>query len=84
MDALPENQTILMLAVWAKKTLVPVLAFIDSSSRLLVVLAGAGLMCAANNGRCHLRFSTTMAISLATIKAEFGKILQLFGFGSQL
>ena len=60
---MPENQTILMLAVWAKKTLVLlVVAFIDSSSRLLVVLAGAGLMCAANNGRCHLRSSTTMAI----------------------
>ena len=54
-----------MLALWAKKTLVlVVLAFIDSSSRLLVVLAGAGLMCAANNGRCHLRSSTTMAIWL--------------------
>ena len=59
---LPESQTILVLALWAKKTLVLVLAFIDSSSRLLVVLAGAGLMCAANNGRCHLRFSTMMAI----------------------
>ena len=84
MDAALKSQTILVLALWTKKTLVLVLAFIDSSSRLLVVLAGAGLMCAANNGRCHLRFSTTMAISLATIKAEFGKILQLFGFGSQL
>ena len=85
MDAALKSQTILVLAVWAKKTLVLlVVAFIDSSSRLLVVLAGAGLMCAANNGRCHLRSSTTMAISLATIKAEFGKILQLFGFGSQL
>ena len=54
-----------MLALWAKTlVLVLVLAFIDSSSRLLVVLAGAGLMCAASNGRCHLRSSTTMAIWL--------------------
>ena len=80
-----EIQAILVLALWAKKTLLLVLAFIDSSSRLLVVLAGAGLMCAASNGRCHLRYSTTMAIYLATIKAEFGKdsSLQLFSLGLQ-
>ena len=68
---MPESQTILVLALWAKKTLVVlVLAFIDSSSRLLVVLAGAGLMCAANNGRCHLRFSTMMAICLPSLPSN--------------